>query len=204
MKSQQHQQGMTSPSCKVKPWEIVVTDIEGNGLYYEVDTIWCGVCIDVLTGEIVEFGPHQIDQYLEFLNGKILVGHNLLDYDLPVLLRLFGFRYTVDQIFDTLVMSRLQFPERPGGHSLGAWGQALGEPKIDWRAKAEELGLCSAKDPKGAEFKIWHPEMLVYNKQDCKVNLKVLKAMLKHLGWTLEDLRDYIKEVDLYGESQKA
>ena len=185
---------------KVKSWEIIVTDIEGNGLYQEVDTIWCAVCLDVVTGEDVTFGPQEIDLYLEFLQGKVLVGHNLIDFDLPVLLKLFGMKYTIDQVFDTLVMSRLQFPDRPGGHSLGAWGQALGEPKIDWRAKAEELGLCSPKDPKGAEFKVYHPEMLVYNKQDCKVNLKVLKAMLKHLGWTLEDLRDHIREVDLYGK----
>jgi hypothetical protein len=93
------------------------------------------------------------------------------------------------------------FPERPGGHSLKSWGQSLGCAKIDWRAKAEELGLCAPGDPRGAEFKTYHPEMLEYCKQDGVVNLKMLKAVLKYLGWSLDDLLEFSKEVKLYEET---
>lgn len=185
--------------AKIEPWEMVVTDLEGDGLYYQATTIHCGVCIDVVTKEVKEFPPNRIQEYIDFLEGRIKIGHNLLDFDLPLLYRMYGLKYAVEEVCDTLVLSRLLFPERPGGHSLGAWGTLLGEPKIDWRAKAEQLGLCDSTDPKGSEFRIYHPEMLVYNRQDCVVNLKVIKAILKHLKWDWEDLRDNLKEVQLYG-----
>lgn len=187
----------------VNKWDVVITDIEGNGLYHEVDRLWCAVVIDVPSGDVEEYTEDQMDAYLERLQScKLKCGHNILDYDFPTLEKLCGFSTPVEETCDTLVVSRMLFPERPGGHSLEAWGRLLGEPKIDYRAKAEELGLVQPTDPKGAEFKIYHPEMLVYCVQDGRVNLRVLQQMLKHLGWSLEDLINFSKEVSLYGQEE--
>lgn len=177
----------------MKPFDIIVSDIEGDGLYHEVTRIWCAVVICCLTGQVRRFGPDQIGEYLEFISGKFFVGHNILDYDQPVLEKLYGYQWEVESSCDTLVLSRLINPERRGGHSLGSWGEALGEPKIDYRAKAEELGIVLPGSPKGAEFKIYHPWMLTYNEGDCKTNLKLLNKLLEYLGWSLEELRDNLR-----------
>ena len=183
----------------VEPWDIVVTDIEGDGLYYDVTVAHCAVIIDVLTGEALEYGPDQIGEYLKKLHEcKLMCGHNVLDYDFPSLFKLYGFTTTVEHVCDTLVLSRLIYPERNGGHSLASWGKSLGEPKTDWRAEAESLGLCRPNDPRGAEFKVYHPRMLAYCTQDGRVNLKMLREVLKYMGWTLDELLEYSKEVQLY------
>jgi hypothetical protein len=183
----------------VKPWDVVITDIEGNGLYHDVTRVHCAVAIDVMTEDVLEFGPDSIEDYLELLRGcKLKCGHNVLDYDFPSLEKLHGLITPVDQVCDTLVVSRMLFPERPGGHSLDAWGKSLGEAKIDYRARAVELELIEANAPKGAEFQVYHPEMLVYCRQDGRVNLRVLQKMLHHLGWTLEELIQFSQEVQLY------
>lgn len=187
----------------INKWDVVITDIEGNGLYHDVDTIWCSTVICVSTGEEREFGPGQLEEYLEFLRGcRLKCGHNVLDYDFPTLEKLCGLVTPVEEVCDTLVLSRMIFPERPGGHSLDSWGKALGEQKIDYRAKAEELGLVEPNAPKGAEFKIYHPYMLTYCTQDGRVNLKMLKHALNYLGWSLEELINFSKEVQLYNPAQ--
>lgn len=178
----------------IKPFEIVVTDLEGNGLYHQGDRVHCAVIIDAPTGTIHEYGPDDLERYLEDLStAKMCIGHNLCDYDFPYLEKLLGFSWTKDQVFDTLVLSRLLFPDRPGGHSLGAWGERLGEQKIDWRAKAVELGLISVNAPRGAEFITYHPAMLDYCAQDGIVNLKLMNFFMKQLGWNWKDVLEWRK-----------
>ena len=80
-------------------------------------------------------------------------------------------------VTDTLVLSKTLNPTR-AAHSIEYFGKLVGDPKIDWRAKAVELGLIEANAPKGAEFKKYHPEMIVYNKQDCRTGIKAWKLPL--------------------------
>jgi DNA polymerase I-like protein with 3'-5' exonuclease and polymerase domains len=42
---------------------------------------------------------------------------------------------------DTLILSRLYNPNLDGGHSLKAWGEKIGESKIDYEQRWKELGL---------------------------------------------------------------
>lgn len=79
-----------------------------------------------------------------FLDNRdaIYVGHNFLKFDAPVLNRLCGTRIPVSRIVDTLVLSTLYNPSIPDGHSLDAWGERLGNPKIvfnDWSHLSEEM-----------------------------------------------------------------
>ncbi len=83
-------------------------------------------------------------------NAKRLIGHNIQDYDLPALKKLYGFEFD-GEIHDTLLMSRLiwsdlkdndsnllpnpraRFPRNLIGlHSLKAWGHRLGNYKGDF------------------------------------------------------------------------
>ena len=161
--------------------------------------IHCIVAIDVETGDTYEFV--QEDCYTKFPkfakdNIDTIIGANIINYDLLVLKAACGMDYTVGpdtwcgkpvKIIDTLILSKTLNPDRKG-HSIEYFGELLGEPKIDWRGKAIELGLIPHNAPRGAEFQTYHPEMLVYNKQDVVVNIKTYHYLMKEWGdWPWEE-----------------
>lgn len=102
-----------------------------------------------------------------------IILHNGIKFDL-IALKLFGvLDYEVgylnqeDKLFgkpvkivDTLVRSRLLNPDRYGGHSLKAWGIALGEHKGDY-----------------TDFSKYTDEMLEYCIQDTKVTTLIYKSL---------------------------
>lgn len=162
--------------------------------------IHCIALEDINTGEEFEFVQGDIyKKFKTFLKQKKvtkLIAHNQLGYDLPVVKAALGIDYDVYngtlmgepcEIIDTLVLSKTLNPDRLG-HSIDYFGQLLGLEKIDWRAKAVELGLIAHNAPAGEEFKTYHPEMLVYNKRDVKVNIRVYKKLMEEWGdWPWED-----------------
>jgi len=117
-----------------------VFDVEANGLH-DATTVWCIVIKDLDTGEVHEYRQNDIEAGLQHLYGfSRIVGHNILDYDLPLLARLYSFSH--GSCWDTLVASRLLYPDRPGGHSLASWGERLGRGKPgheDWTQYSEEM-----------------------------------------------------------------
>ena len=158
----------------------------------------CGVFIDIDSGSIDTFDPktiHKIPKYAKDITH--IVGHNIINYDLLALKLYYGMDYSVNpdswmgqdcKIEDTLVISKTLNPDRYFGHSLGDWGRHLKFEKIDWRAKAIELGLIDRLAPRGAEFKVYHPAMLDYCVRDAEVNLAVLKSLQEEMGdWDWRD-----------------
>jgi hypothetical protein len=121
-----------------------------------------------------------------------LIAHNQINFDLLAIKLYLGIDYEIGEvctingreveIIDTLVLSKVLNPDRYGGHSIDAWGERLKLEKIDWRSKAVELGLIPYNAPKGAEFLVYHPEMLVYNERDVDVNELVYYALLEEMG----------------------
>ena len=109
-------------------------DAEADGLY--PTKLWCISAIDIDSREVYEYGPDQLDEGLELLsNATMLLGHNIISYDLPHIKRLHGIDLSHIPLCDTLVLSRLINPTREGGHSLEAWGVKLGFAKVeheDW------------------------------------------------------------------------
>jgi len=145
-----------------------VFDIEANGL--NPDKVWC-ICIQEVGCDIVySIHPNGIktgrfNEWLEEQGECELIGHNIIDYDIPVLERLLGADFSKCKITDTLVLSRLADPQREGGHSLENWGQLLGCPK--------------------GEHDVWDsysPEMVEYCEQDVRVNVKVYNALRSALS----------------------
>jgi hypothetical protein len=169
--------------------------------------IHCVCFLDVDTNQTVDFVRTDYptfeafrDAVLAFIanNVLVLISQNGLDYDLLVLKICLNIDYFVagdpseQDMFngkpivfrDTLVMSKLLNSERYGGHSLESWGEEFGFPKIDWRAKAIELGLITKSDPKGAEFRVYHPEMLVYCRTDVAITARLFLHLEKEMaGW---------------------
>lgn len=162
--------------------------------------IHCVSFKDIVTGERFPFIQGDVYKHLkEFLadsNIDEIIAHNQLGYDLPVLKAVLGIDYSaIDEtlmgkpckITDTLVMSKTLNADRYA-HSIEYFGNLLGLEKIDWRAKAIELGLINAHAPSGAEFLVYHPEMFVYMERDIDVNIKVYNYLIKEWGdWPWED-----------------
>lgn len=64
----------------------------------------------------------------------MIVMHNGISFDAPVLNRFWKTKIRSSQVYDTLIVSRLLDPSRENGHSLEAWGNTLGFHKIDYAA----------------------------------------------------------------------
>ncbi len=89
-----------------------------------------------------------------------LVGHNIINFDIPVLRRVTGMDWSFN-LRDTLVLSRLHNPSLDGGHSLRSWGERLGNYKDDYQGGWEE----------------YSHEMLQY----CQQDVRVTKALYHYL-----------------------
>lgn len=152
----------------------VVFDLEADGLMPEVTQVWCCVAQDVDTGEEFIFEPHQIQEMLSFLSScKELIGHNIVEYDIPVLEKLYGFSYD-GGVFDSLIVSRLQRAKRvkppgckAGPHSVEAWGMRFGRGK-----------------PEHEDWSQYSPEML----HRCREDVEIQKMIYNYL---LEEGKDH-------------
>ena len=116
---------------------IATFDIEGNNLYEGIDRFWCAWVKDPISGVKMGFRPHQFYEFISYLcEFDVLVGHNVVDFDVPALIKLGG-KLPPKYIFDTIVLSRLLDPDRPTGHGLKAWGKELGVLKGDYGEQEE-------------------------------------------------------------------
>ena len=129
----------------------IAFDIETDGL--NPSRIHC-IAAHVIGQDVSEFWtPDRVKYFPAWLveiNAEVLIGHNIIGFDLPVLGKLLGFEWW-GEVEDTLVMSRLDNPSREGGHSLASWGTRLNFPKgdyDDWSAYTEEMGEYCKQDVK--------------------------------------------------------
>lgn len=112
---------------------LVVCDIETNRIE-NPDKLWVVVCTEVLSGDTKVFhrpdlNPKRLLDY--FKSVTKIIGHYFLRFDLPQLRRLVpGFEFKDRDVYDTLVFSKMITFSIPGGHSLEAWGERLGHPKV--------------------------------------------------------------------------
>ena len=146
-------------------------DIEADGLNEVVinkkgspvpegKEIFCMVVVDVDNPQLTHrFNPLQLEDGVEMLrNADLIIGHNIIMYDLPMLERMFG---PIDTpCYDTLIVSRMMYPDKLnhplGGNSLECWGRHLGIEKLDFK-----------------DFSQYTQEMLVYCERDVMVTRKI-------------------------------
>lgn len=107
-----------------------------------------------------------------FKNAEILIGHNIIAYDLPVLAKLV-FKcpvkklYDTWEIHDTLVMSRALDPDRDGKrHSLADWGRRMGgEQKVEHES-----------------WDTWDPNLVTRCESDVRLTEKVYNELIKEVN----------------------
>ena len=161
--------------------QMLVFDCETNGLLHDVSTIHCIAIYDSQKEETFVFNNNGGDCYpitegLHWLsNADVLIGHNIIGYDLPVLRKTYPWFKYDGTVLDTLVLSRLYHPnlmeidkkrawarmplQLYGRHSLESYGYRLGEYK-------GEFGKTS-------DWKEWSQEMQDYCVQDVQVTTKL-------------------------------
>lgn len=151
----------------------VVFDIEADALLDEVTRVWCICIFCVQSQKMFTYGPDALDGALKHLSeSEMLIGHNILGYDIPVLAKVLQWKPAkTQQVRDTFVISRLAHSDLKdtdmanfrkmrlnkkniGSHSLGAWGERLGTRKIEFE-----------------DFSQFTPDMLKYCEQDVRVNV---------------------------------
>ena len=154
----------------------LIFDLEANGLNElvldrkgvprpEADRIHVLVTKDIDTGSVEVYRENDVNDGVRALcNADIIIGHNIILYDIPILER--GTHRIPTKVYDTLIISRMMFPDKAdhplGGNSLKAWGEYLGEYKTDYQGGWEA----------------WSQEMEDYCIQDVHVSERIFRYQL--------------------------
>jgi DNA polymerase I-like protein with 3'-5' exonuclease and polymerase domains len=165
----------------------IVLDIETNLAH---DKIHLVVTKDIDTGEVRKW--KVASNLPEFLKGaSLIVMHNGISFDAPVLNRLWKTKIRLNQVYDTLIVSRLLDPSRESGHSLEAWGNTLGFHKIDYKA-AWQWMMDRKEEYKGECFDNPIDNLLVdYCVRDVEVTAKLYNHLVSEFNqkdFSLESL----------------
>lgn len=188
--------------------KVRVLDIEANGLRATV--IHCFVFRSLDNKHVEKFRPWELKEAIEFLSTvDVVIGHNIISYDLPTIERLLGFKYT-GKVVDTLLMSRMLNPRRmlppeakdrrAGPHGLYAWGVRVGvdKPEIhEWSEYNEDILHRCVEDTE-INVKTYHMLMKEAAGGDWngafKMTFKLFQILQKQeeYGWKVDV--DYMKQ----------
>ena len=172
----------------------LIFDIETNGLLDKTTKIHSLViydtekdCLYSCTDHPYTYGEpeayaHTIQEGLNLLQeAEEISGHNIVKFDIPVIQKLYPSFQPKGKIFDTLLMSKLVYPDvgekddrriikglfpskLRGKYSLKAWGYRLGELKGDYNEQED----CWSK---------WSIDMQRYCEQDVMVTKKLFDLL---------------------------
>lgn len=167
----------------------LIFDIETNGLYHDCTQVHCIGVYDIDADQILVFNDTGSQQPLSkgvqlLEDADVVIGHNVVNYDIPVLSKLFPWFDRTGDVIDTLILSRCYHADlfridlakkwegMPGNlwgrHSLESWGHRLGEHK-------GEFG-------KTADWSEWSQEMEDYMIQDLRTTHALWKHFLPYLN----------------------
>lgn len=168
-----------------------VFDVEADGLLDEITTIYClsyhifEGTKSVAKGTITD--PEEIRRF--FSTEDYYVGHNVIDYDFPALLKVLGIE-TPRRIFDTLGVSNYLYPHlsKPG---LESWGNILGVKKVevkDWKDSDLELYIHRCEIDVEINSKVfvgfYNYLMEIYGTEELLLNA------VAYLGFKMDCLKD--------------
>lgn len=172
------------------PRERLIFDIETNGFLDSLDRIHCIAIGCLRTSKIDLYGPDRIEDALaRLMAAEYITGHNIIEYDIPAIRKIYPYFKLTGRITDTLIVGKIVWPhiksldfERVktnfnfpknmiGRHGLEAWGHRFNLHKGDYSKRMKERGL----DP----WLEYNDEMGEYCIQDVVVNLRLWREMFK-------------------------
>jgi len=142
-----------------------VFDIETDGLLNQCSHMWILAAYNLDTEKMHYWLEGDLGWQETFNEATLVVGHNILGFDVFVLEKLFGYKFPKTcGMHDTLIMSQVLDYRRFGsnGHSLAVWGEALSYPKHDFN-----------------DWSKLSQEMIDYCLQDVKLGVRVYHELLQ-------------------------
>ena len=145
---------------------MLIFDIETDGLLENVSTIHCLVIHDTDTGQTIPYNSQGNQEPLSrgvqrLEDSDIIAGHNIINYDLPVIHKVYPWFTEPSCVIDTLILSRIYHADMMkldkkhnwktmplqlyGRHSLESYGHRLNEHKgtfgtsTDWKEWSQEM-----------------------------------------------------------------
>lgn len=187
--------------------EYCIFDIEGNGLLNTITKIWTFSYRIYKDKELIASGtltePKEIKEFV--LKQKILVGHKIIEYDIPAIEKVLGIKITA-QLIDTLGISFYHYPVKGFVHGLEAWGERFGVPKIkidptEWAGPlpGETWEMFIEKMTKRCEIDVkinaslFHFQMK-YTMDIYDGNFDEVMRLFGYLGYKLDCLREQEEE----------
>lgn len=154
-----------------------IFDIETNGFYQDCTTIHCVALKRIgIDSDVQLYTQSNINDALDILeNSEVLIGHNIIQFDIPVLEKFYPSRKFTHNVLDTFNLSCIVFPQRQK-HSLEDWGKDLGFEKFN-PMTGKEYTDEEWKERKKTENEAWDKytsEMGAYCQQDVRVTELVL------------------------------
>jgi DNA polymerase I-like protein with 3'-5' exonuclease and polymerase domains len=214
----------------------LVFDIETNGLIPEMTTIHSLVIKNADTGQVwscckeyVGDTGNSIAFGLGLLqDADVIVGHNIQDFDIPAIQKLYPTFKPKGVVRDTIIMSRLMYADMKDAdfrqekrlgmgrwikkhlfarHSLESWGQRMGIWKGDYgeikKAEAKAKGL-TGQEAVDYVWGQWSKDMQDYCEQDVEVTDRLWQKLIKK-GFSEEsiqlehDVRRIVARQEAYG-----
>lgn len=162
----------------------LIFDVESDHLVEKTTKIHCLVITDMDTGITTRYNQQPNGNPVELGIKELekaykIIGHNIIGFDILVIKKLYSWFTPPKMIEDTLVMTRLIWPdlkendfsrlndgfpkEMIGSHSLKAWGIRIGLHKGDFK--------------ESNDFEVWTPAMEDYCVQDVAVTLQLYRLI---------------------------
>lgn len=159
-----------------------VFDIETDGLLNKCTNMWILAAFNLDTREMKYWLHGDLGWKAVFDEATLVVGHNILGFDVFVLEKLFGYKFPKTcKMHDTLLMSQILDYKRFGndGHSLAVWGENLAFPKHDFN-----------------DWSKLSQEMIDYCLQDVHLGTRVYEELLDEFATLAEkapQIKDYMR-----------
>lgn len=209
---------------KLRPLKVRFFDLETNGLLPHqirpgqepLDRVHCLVVHDMESGWYRRFRKNKEEDTIAdglalLADSDLIIGHNIIGFDIPALAYLYGFSFPREKVLDTLVMSRLIFsnvkdldvvamrqgrlPGRLfGSQSLEAWGYRTGVMKDEYQGDPTIACEKTRKDLKWAE---WNQSMDDYCVNDVKATRALFDLLLRDRHYFNEDMTPAVDAITI-------
>ena len=186
-----------------KPFIYSVFDIEGNGLLDVINQVWCFSYATFNGKTLIKKGTltnkKEIKAFIE--NAEILVGHKIVEYDIPALEKVLEIKIS-NKLIDTLGISFYHYPVKGFVHGLAAWGERFEFPKpvikenewlgpLEGETWEEFIAKMTNRCESDVEIntRLFHFQM-DYTMEIYNNNFDQVMRLFNYLGWKLDCLKE--------------
>jgi len=171
----------------------VIFDVESNGLLDQATTLHClSYAIfdgktELAKGSFTD--PNQIKEFI--LKQEVLVGHNIVTYDVPLLEKLLDIQINA-RLIDSLAMSFYLYPIKGYIHGLAAWGERMGfgKPVVeDWENQPIEVYINRCESDVEINARSFH-FMMDYLMDIYNDDIKSIQRLFGYLSFKMDCLRE--------------